>query len=91
MGKIDALSRDGIVHEGVEMCDDGNDVEDDGCNSMCMAGACGDGIVQMDEGCDDGNEDNTDACAACQPAVCGDGFVWVDNEGCEPSAGVECA
>ena len=45
------------------------------------------------EECDDGNDDDTDACAGCTAARCGDGHVWdsveecddgntVDNDGC---------
>jgi cysteine-rich repeat protein len=48
-----------------------------------MAGACGDGVLQQNEICDDGNGDNTDACAGCQTASCGDGFVWANNEDCD--------
>jgi cysteine-rich repeat protein len=49
---------------------------------------CGNGVVEPGEGCDDGNHDNTDGCpdgvgGTCQPAQCGDGFVWAGNEGCD--------
>lgn len=30
--------------EGSEECDDGNTVDDDGCNSSCMNEYCGDGV-----------------------------------------------
>ncbi len=45
---------------------------------------CGDGIVEPDEACDDGNTDDTDAClATCTLASCGDGVVQVGVEGCD--------
>ena len=45
---------------------------------------CGDGVVEGDEPCDDGNQDNLDGCLNdCTPASCGDGFVWVGVETCE--------
>ena len=47
---------------------------------------CGNGTIDEKKGeeCDDGNADNTDACTnACKDAVCGDGFVWTDEEECD--------
>ncbi|MDC0721437.1 fibrinogen-like YCDxxxxGGGW domain-containing protein [Nannocystis bainbridge] len=44
---------------------------------------CGDGQVEGDEACDDGNDDNTDTCVeGCQNASCGDGFVG-PGEACD--------
>ena len=41
-------------------------------------------MVDVEEGCDDGNDLNTDACTAgCVEAVCGDGFIFVDVEACD--------
>jgi cysteine-rich repeat protein len=71
------------VQDGVEMCDDGNTDETDGCNTMCLPGACGDGVVQMGEQCDDGNRDTADDCPACQLAFCGDGFIHAGIEICD--------
>lgn len=53
------------------------------CSKNCKdldakpCGYCGDKKVQRDfeEQCDDGNDDNSDNCAACRKAKCGDGFV----------------
>jgi cysteine-rich repeat protein len=46
---------------------------------------CGDGVVEADEGCDDGNLDPADACtAACQLATCGDGILRRDLGAGEP-------
>ena len=46
----------------IEACDDGNDVEGDGCDTNCTESACGNFIVAGDEECDDGNLDNGDGC-----------------------------
>ncbi len=46
--------------------------------------ACGDGVMDADEECDDGNQDDTDACtSACKNAVCGDGFAQAGTEECD--------
>ena len=76
---------------GDETCDDGNANDNDACPSgalgTCDDATCGDGIVWNTDGgteaCDDGNADNTDACCNCQPARCGDGFLWAGNESCD--------
>ena len=45
---------------------------------------CGNGIVEDNEACDDGDQDDLDACTtACVVARCGDGFVRVGVEGCD--------
>jgi cysteine-rich repeat protein len=45
---------------------------------------CGNGIVQGNEQCDDGNMSNNDACTnTCMNAVCGDGFVRTNFEQCD--------
>ncbi len=54
--------------------------------------ACGDGKMDPDEGCDDGNTDDSDACTAlCQPAVCGDGSVQAGVEECDDGPADEVA
>lgn len=46
---------------------------------------CGDGRVQGDEECDDGNTVETDACLPnCRRARCGDMVVWEGHEACDP-------
>ena len=72
---------DGHVHDGVEVCDDGNTVDDDNCRGDCgqdMA-ECGDGDNDPGEGCDDGaaNSNTTaNTCREnCQLPVCGDGVA----------------
>jgi cysteine-rich repeat protein len=48
---------------------------------------CGNGVVDGDEECDDGNDDNTDACVDdCKLAVCGDGYVG-PAEACDDGNG----
>jgi MYXO-CTERM domain-containing protein len=47
---------------------------------------CGNGAVEIDEPCDDGNESNEDACLdVCEEATCGDGFTWDGMEECDDS------
>ena len=46
-----------------EECDDGNDVNDDGCSNICLLPVLGDGIVQVGEECDDGNRVDGDGCS----------------------------
>jgi len=65
----------------------------DECDALltCVGGTCivppvecGDGVVNGDDVCDDGNPDNTDDCLdTCKPAACGDGFVHADIESCD--------
>jgi hypothetical protein len=52
------------------------------------APVCGDGMMDQGEGCDDGNQNNNDSCpdgvnGSCQPAECGDGFLWDSDGGSE--------
>ncbi len=48
---------------------------------------CGNGILEGDELCDDGNTDDTDSCtAACLLAACGDGVVQTAHEECDAGA-----
>ncbi len=50
---------------------------------------CGDGVVNGDEMCDDGNDENTDTCVmGCVQAQCGDGFVG-PGEGCDDGNGID--
>ena len=44
---------------------------------------CGDGTLDAQEACDDGNRDDADACVNCQVARCGDGVVQLGVEGCD--------
>ena len=70
---------------GVEGCDDGNDVDDDGCRDSCVLPACGDGVTQAGEACDDGvaNGDDRACLTTCEAASCGDSRVWAGHEACD--------
>ena len=68
----------GIV-EDPEVCDDGNQVDGDGCEADCTItpAVCGNGVVEMGEACDDGNQVNggpgdfcLNNCVVFQPASC---------------------
>ncbi len=78
---------DGRVNEG-EQCDDGNNIDSDGCSGLCELEAgwscdgspsvcfttCGDGFVAGVEQCDDGNTTPGDGCdAECNSEVVGCG------------------
>ncbi|MEZ4453271.1 MAG: DUF4215 domain-containing protein [Nannocystaceae bacterium] len=46
--------------------------------------ACGDGVVDNNEACDDGDQEADDACQPdCTPSYCGDHQVWVGVEECD--------
>ncbi len=68
---------DGILDPG-EACDDGNNIDGDGCSAMCtIESFCGDGILDPGEQCDDGNNINGDGCSA----IC---TFEGGGEGCTP-------
>ncbi|HEU5179235.1 MAG TPA: DUF4215 domain-containing protein [Candidatus Polarisedimenticolia bacterium] len=86
---------DGIVNGG-EQCDDGNNIDTDGCRNSCVLPICGDSIVGNTPGetCDPpgnpaGNNGNScrEDCTVCGDAVqqpgemCDDGN-GVDTDGC---------
>lgn len=49
---------------------------------------CGDGQLDPEEECDDGNDIDTDACTTtCTTATCGDGFVQEGVEACDDANG----
>lgn len=65
----------------VESCE-GNCVPD-GETARCASPECGDGKVQTDEVCDDGNDDNEDGCTIlCKSPECGDGITH-STEACD--------
>jgi cysteine-rich repeat protein len=75
---------DGSVEAGEE-CDDGNQVETDGCLPACLRASCGDGIRASFEGCDDGNDVGDDGCKSdCTLPKCGDGVVDPGEECDDP-------
>ena len=76
-----AVCGDGIVHQGVEECDQ----QSNGCIDCQIVFTCGNGIVEVPgEECDDGNVVDTDGCTStCHVAVCGDGIVREGVEDCD--------
>ena len=95
--KVDPYCGDGTLDPGEE-CDDGNNVDGDGCSAECTVEAvhfCGDGIVDEGEVCDDGNKDNNDTCRNdCTIShTCGNGLLQEDlGEVCDEGEknGLEC-
>lgn len=69
--------------EGIEECDSYG--ASAFCDIDCTAAACGDGMLNTvaGEACDDGNDSNTDACAVCQNAICGDSYTRSGYEECD--------
>lgn len=59
---------DGVVNQPTEQCDDGNNIDGDGCSAECLIETveprCGDGILDDGEQCDDGNNVDGDGCSA---------------------------
>jgi cysteine-rich repeat protein len=75
-----------------EECDDGNNVDGDGCSAACCIEyppppVCGDGNQDAGEECDDGNTVDGDGCSATccieyvpPPPCCGDGHMDAGEE-----------
>ena len=61
---------DGTCHDYDAQYGSGDLVCSDNCTmdtSSCVSGVCGDGVINTEEGCDDGNTDDGDGCSsACQ-------------------------
>lgn len=71
---------DGVVDvEAGEICDDGNNINGDGCSADCRSQeVCGNGIVDraVGEQCDDGNTMDGDGCEHdCTLPSCGNGIL----------------
>jgi uncharacterized repeat protein (TIGR01451 family) len=88
-----AFCGDGILDPGEE-CDDGNNIDGDGCQGNCLLPFCGDGILDPGEECDDGNNIDGDGCQGnCLLPFCGDGILDpgeecddgnnIDGDGCQ--------
>ncbi|MBW2457609.1 MAG: hypothetical protein JRI68_24100 [Deltaproteobacteria bacterium] len=77
-----------------EVCDDGNNVNCDGCRADCSAyeTGCGDTFVCAGEVCDDGNTSDCDGCRGnCSgfETGCGDGYIC-GNEVCDDGNAIDC-
>jgi len=52
--------------------------------TLGVGNTCGNGILELDEECDDGNLSDEDDClGTCRRARCGDGFIWEEVENCD--------
>ena len=86
-----AFCGDGLVHTGVELCDDGERNDELGpCTPWCEPPRCGDGVVQPLEECDDGDDNKLEAdglggCSTSCTALprCGDGLHQAPWEECD--------
>jgi len=76
-----------LVVEGDEQCDDGNDVDGDGCSAACQSEVCGDGVMDAGETCDDGvggtASDSASCDSDCTDVVCGDDHINTVSEECD--------
>lgn len=76
---IFSICANGVVESG-EQCDDGNLINGDGCNDVCMFenSNCSNGIINAGEQCDDGNSINGDGCnmyCLLENGTCGNAVV----------------
>ena len=61
-----------------EQCDDGNNLNADGCENDCTRARCGNGIMDIGEKCDDGNRLPSDGCSnMCTIDVPGTPPAWI--------------
>lgn len=68
----------GVIEAPYETCDPPNTAV---CDSQCQGlPFCGDGEVEGDEQCDDGNFFGGDGCMGCQLEFCGDGYNNNNNQ-----------
>jgi cysteine-rich repeat protein len=71
------INTNGTHHED---CDDGDQIDTNGCTNACKVAACGDGILGLTEECDDHNVMNGDGCSSsCKKEFCGDGTTNNNN------------
>ncbi|HLK09799.1 MAG TPA: DUF4215 domain-containing protein [Candidatus Binatia bacterium] len=73
---VPARCGDGVVNQAGEQCDDGNQVNGDGCDNNCTFSGCGNGILDPGEQCDDGNLIDGDGCDHnCTFTGCGNAIL----------------
>jgi cysteine-rich repeat protein len=91
---LNPVCGDGKV-QGTEQCDDGNQINNDGCNILCRLPYCGNGVTEANEQCDDGNNISGDGCSAfCSYELFGNGQLdpgeqcddgnKIAGDGCSP-------
>jgi cysteine-rich repeat protein len=70
------------VRAGDEACDDGDEIDGDGCSARCHVDTpnCGNGILDPFEECDDGDKNGADCTARCTKKKCGDGILSPGEE-----------
>ncbi len=87
-GDDTSTTRPGIETTTYEPVDtDTGDSSSSGGTTETIPAMCGDGVVDMDEQCDDGNKDDSDEClSTCKTATCGDGIVRTGWELCDDAA-----
>ena len=84
---------DGLCAPGPVLisCNDGDDCTadscnpDTGCEHEIVIPCCGNGLVDDDEACDDGNNDSGDGCSGdcMSDESCGNGILDPDSEACD--------
>ena len=81
---VEASCGDGVIHTGVEGCDEGRANSNEvgaACRLNCQVPGCGDGVVEFEEECDDGNLVNDDGCTnQCTQPRCGDAIAQLGEE-----------
>ncbi|MCK6547227.1 choice-of-anchor D domain-containing protein [Myxococcota bacterium] len=71
-----------VIHDGVTV-PNGATVRVD-FSAACVSATCGDGTIDANEDCDDGNTADDDACSStCAASRCGDGVTWTGVEQCD--------
>jgi len=87
IGADEVTCGNGMIDAG-ETCDDGDQIDCDGCDSNCTpSGLCGNGIVCAPEQCDDGNTTPGDCCSAtcgfeAASSPCSDDDLCTRNDAC---------
>lgn len=85
----DATCGNAVVELG-EVCDDGNEVNGDGCDFDCSETGCGNGVVTDGEECDAGTRGDEPECLpACVISRCGDGYHDPNFEQCDDGNDVD--
>jgi len=90
-GVIAPVCGNHIIETG-EQCDDGNNLNGDGCDSLCSlevtSSVCGNSIIETGEQCDDGNLESNDGCSAtCQAEISTTGEMFINEFVADPVSG----